>query len=348
MKIYHNQLANTLQQKQHPVWLVFGDEPWQKNNAIAQIKQHYGQQGFSDVQRFAIDDKFDWELLLGEFQALSLFANLRIFELDFIQTKLNERGQKALLSLAEQLNDDTIVICFGDKLDANVAKKKWFKSLESKGCYIPVYNIEGKHLHQWAAQHCRTLGLNLDSAASQLIIDFCEGNLLALSQELEKLAILFDATPVLVSDIEALLINQSKFNPFQLIDEILSGNLKKCLTIIQQLQQDGSAIGQLIWFIHKELNILLAIKTAVAHGTPLNEAFSQNRIWDKKKPAYNYALNHISDKNLGLAQARLAEVDLLSKSSGEFDPFIPLFDVIVTLFHGEQTNALKLDYDRQR
>ena len=347
MKIYHNQLINTLRQNSLPVWLVFGDEPWQKNDAIAQIKLHYSQQGYNDIQRFSIDDKFDWGSLLGEFQTMSLFASQRIFELEFVQTKLNDKGQKALLSLSEQLDQDTIIICHGVKLDASITKKKWFKALENNGCYIPVYNIEGKHLTQWTNQHCRRLSLQLEPAASQLIIEYCEGNLLALSQELEKLSILFGQSPVRVDDIEALLINQSKFNPFQLIDEMLTGNIAKCLTLIEQLQQDGSAIGQLIWFVHKELSLLLALKSALTQGVPINEVYSQHRIWDKKKPAYNKAINAITDRNLGLAQARLAELDLISKSSTDFDHFLLLFDVVVTLYHGEKTAEFKLDYDRQ-
>ena len=49
MRIYHNQLTNTLNQGFKPVWLIFGDEPWQKNNSLAEIKTHYQQQGFDEL-----------------------------------------------------------------------------------------------------------------------------------------------------------------------------------------------------------------------------------------------------------------------------------------------------------
>ncbi len=49
MRIYHNQLITTLQQGFKPVWLVFGDEPWQKNDSLNTIKSTLLQQGFELV-----------------------------------------------------------------------------------------------------------------------------------------------------------------------------------------------------------------------------------------------------------------------------------------------------------
>ena len=46
MRIYHNQLNQTLAKSLAPIWLVFGDEPWQKNDAIFQIKSAAKAQGF--------------------------------------------------------------------------------------------------------------------------------------------------------------------------------------------------------------------------------------------------------------------------------------------------------------
>ena len=68
MKIYHNNLTSTLNQGFKPIWLIFGDEPWQKNNSLATIKSVALQQGFDEIIRFSADDKFDWSLLQEEYQ----------------------------------------------------------------------------------------------------------------------------------------------------------------------------------------------------------------------------------------------------------------------------------------
>jgi len=101
MKIYHNQLDRTLQQSFKPVWLVFGDEPWQKNNSLAAIKNHAKSQGFSEVIRFSSHNGFDWQQLLDEYQSLSLFASQRIIEIELTTVKIGDVGNKALLALAD-------------------------------------------------------------------------------------------------------------------------------------------------------------------------------------------------------------------------------------------------------
>ena len=94
MKIYHNNLQQTLAQSFSPVWLVFGDEPWQKNDSLAKIKKHAQQQGFSEIIRFSSDNKFDWQQLIDEYQSMSLFASQRIIEVEFTTIKIGDIGNK--------------------------------------------------------------------------------------------------------------------------------------------------------------------------------------------------------------------------------------------------------------
>ncbi len=345
MKIYHNQLSNTLNQGIKPVWLVFGDEAWQKNNSLMQIKQQAKAQGFNELIRFTADDKFDWQQLIDEYSALSLFANQRIIEVEFVTNKVGDKGAKALLTLSEQLHNDVILLFHGNKLDAPTANRKWFKRLAEQGCYLPLYDIEGRALQQWLQQQIKQLGLQLDQQIIPLLVELFSGNILALEQELQKLAILFGQQPISLEKAEALIINQAKFNPFQLTDALLAGNLKKVIKILDQQQQQGVNTNQLIWFIHKEIKQLLAMKTMQTQGTSQAALFKEYRIWDKRKPLYQQALANIPLSSLRLALARLAETDLLSKTSSEFNPYILLADVCISLYHGDTLQHLALNYE---
>lgn len=345
MKIYHNQLSNTLNQGIKPVWLVFGDEAWQKNNSLMQIKQQAKAQGFSEIIRFTADDKFDWQQLIDEYSALSLFANQRIIEVEFVTNKVGDKGAKALFTLSEQLHNDVILLFHGGKLDAPTANRKWFKRLAEQGCYLPLYDLEGRALQQWLQQQINQLGLQLDQQIIPLLIELFSGNILALEQELQKLAILFGQQPISLEKAEALIINQAKFNPFQLTDALLAGNLKKVIKILDQQQQQGVNANQLIWFIHKEIKQLLAMKTMQTQGTSQAALFKEYRIWDKRKPLYQQALANIPLSSLRLALARLAETDLLSKTSSEFNPYILLADVCISLYHGDTLQHLALNYE---
>lgn len=345
MKIYHNQLTNTLNQGFKPVWLIFGDEPWQKNTSLISIKQHFKQQGFDELIRFSVDDKFDWSILQQEYQAMSLFSSQRIIELEFTTNKIGDKGSKALTDLSEHLHQDILLIIHGEKLDAAGQKRKWFKSLESAGCFIPLYDIEGKQLTQWIKNQARTYQLNLLPDVYLQLAELFEGNLNALDQELQKLSILFGQQLITAEEAEKLLIKQAKFNPFQLIDAMLMGDIKRCVSMLDQLQQDGSAITQLIWFIHKEIKQLAIMQERLTQGETFANLCKEYRIWDKRKPLYLSATNNIQNHHLALAQARLAEVDLLSKTSAEFNPFVLLADVLVCLYHGDTMQNYSLNYE---
>ena len=353
MKIYHNQLDNTLRQGFKPVWLVFGDEPWQKNNSLATIKNHAKSQGFSEIIRFSSDTSFDWQQLLDEYQALSLFATLRIIEIELTSVKVGDAGNKALLALAERLTQDAnsghapqdvIFIFHGAKLDAPSANRKWFKTLTQLGCYLPLYDIELKAMPTWLNNQARQRQLNISADLNALLIEFFEGNLLALTQELDKLALLFGTQHITIEQAEQIILKQAKFNPFQVIDALLLGDCAKCITMLDQLQQEGMAPAQLIWVFHKEINQLYTMLNQRVQGESIANIYKQYRIWDKRKPLYQHALTHIKLDNVKRAMTRMADIDLLSKTSSEFNIFILLADLCITLYHGEKTQAFSLNY----
>jgi len=351
MKIYHNQLQQTLTQEFKPVWLVFGDEPWQKTDSLAKIKNHAQQQGFSEIIRFNSDNKFDWQQLIDEYQSMSLFASQRIIEVEFSTVKIGDDGSKALLALSKIIEknlslQDVIFIFYGPKLDAPSANRKWFKTLTQLGCYLPLYDIDTKGLPRWLQNQARSLNVNLTPEVSLLLIELFEGNLPALEQELQKLAILFSNNQqISLADAEQLVIKQAKFNPFQIIDALLQGDCKKCLVMLDQLQQEGTAAGQVIWVFHKEIKQLYAMLDKLAQGKQLNELYKEYRIWDKRKPLYQHALTHISLKDVKRAMSRLADIDLISKTSSEFNAFVLLADICVTLYHGETMQHFSLNYE---
>jgi DNA polymerase-3 subunit delta len=344
MRIYHNQLTSTLSQGLKPIWLVFGDEPWQKINSLETIKQHAKQQGFSEVIRFTADDKFDWSQVLNEYQAMSLFASQRIIEIDCVTGKLGDQGSKAVLSLLDHLHPDVLLIFHGPKLDGPTSNRKWFKALSQEGCYLPLYDIETNKLPYWINQQAKQLLLNLSPDVSQFLAECFEGNLLALEQELQKLSILYQQQRITVDMTEKLVINQAKFNPFQLIDQLLLGRCDKCINILNQLQQEGTAITQLIWFVHKEIQQLNDMLTQQQQGISINEIYKTYRIWDKRKPFYQHALKNISLDNIQRSIGRLAQLDLISKTSSEFNAYILLTDVCLSLYHGEKLENFSLDY----
>lgn len=342
MRIYHSQLAQQLSKPLVHFFLVFGDEPWQKNDALEQIKSVALKQGFSEVIRFSVEEGFDWQQVMEEYQSLSLFASQRILEIDIGSGKLDESAQKVILQISETDHPDVMLILHGSKLDAAVPRKKWFKALDSKGCYIPVYDLEGRGLNIWLNQQCKNLGVQLDGQGLSLLSDCYTGNLPGLHQELQKLAILYPSRPVAPAELEALLIDQAKFTPFQLTDTLLAGDLKQCMHILTQMKHEGVAVGQLIWVLHKEISQLEGMYIRLNQGQAINDVFKHYKVWDKKKPLYQKALNNSTLVNVKKAKSRLAKVDLLTKTDTDLDGYILLADICMALYHADTLSQYPL------
>ncbi|QBY05495.1 DNA polymerase III subunit delta [Thalassotalea sp. HSM 43] len=350
MRIYHSQLNKQLQKKLDHTFLVFGDEPWQKNDALAQIKLHAKQQGYDELIRFSNDEHFNFHDLLNEFNSMSLFSSLRIIEIDMGNNKVNEQSSKVLTEIAELQatgQSDVMLILHGNKLDASSSKKKWFKTLEKQGCYIPLYDLEGKGLTIWLSQQCQRLNLNLSADAQRMLIDFFAGNIPALAQEMEKLMLLYNQQYIDANHLESLLIRQSKFTPFQLTDALLAGELSKVNDMLTQMKHEGVVGAQLIWALHNQLSQLEQMQTQLSQGSSFNDVMKQFKVWDKKKPLYQNALKQVSINNIKQAKKRLGQVDLISKTASDFDPFLLLSDVCISVYFADGTQALALDYDMQ-
>ena len=84
--------------------------------------------------------------------------------------------------------------------------------------------------------------------------------------------------------------------------------------------------------------------TKLAEGEQLVNLYKHYRILDKRKPLYQHALANIKLSNVKQALHRLGDIDLLSKTSSEFNIFLLLSDLCVTVYHGEKTKTLSLHY----
>jgi len=74
VRVRLEQLPAQLKQGLSPIYLVSGDEPLQRNEACDAIRAAARDAGFSQREIFEVGNSFDWNQLLAEANALSLFA----------------------------------------------------------------------------------------------------------------------------------------------------------------------------------------------------------------------------------------------------------------------------------
>jgi DNA polymerase-3 subunit delta len=341
MQIYPNKLKAAIEQRLASFYLIFGDEPQQKLEAIQNIRTAALKQGFDERQSLTVDSQFNWDSLVEATQTLSLFSSKQFIELELPTGKPGTEGSKVLSMLSAQGNNDLLMVIHGAKIGKDVQSSKWFKLLDKTGVYIPCYPLEGNQLQQWLTQQMQVEGLQASKEICQLLADFCEGNLLAAKQEVQKLALLYPSGKLSLEQVEQAVVDQSRFTVFHLIDVLLAGEAQKAVKMLYRLESEGIEPNIILWALTREWQTLQALLFAQQSGQAPN--WNQHRIWGNRQGLYLSALKRLDLTQLHALQKKLTTLDFAIKQSQILRPYVELCHLCL-LFMSYNLDALPLDY----
>lgn len=320
MRIFADRLPEQLAKQLNNVYLIFGNEPLLLQESREAIQKAAKQQGFEERHRFAIDASLDWNQVYDCTQALSLFSSRQIIELELPESGVNAAIAKELLALSEQIHNDILLIVIGSKLTKAQENAKWFKALSSQGHWVSCLTPDVSRLPQFVQARCRQVGLSPDPEAIQMLAQWHEGNLFALTQSLEKLVLQYPDGKLTLVRLEESLSRHNHFTPYHWVDALLAGKANRAQRILRQLEAEGVEAVILLRSVQREVNLLLQMKQQMAH-MPINQVFEKHRVWQSKKPLYNAALTRISIQGLHSIFALLTQAEITAKTQYEDSPW---------------------------
>ncbi len=316
MRVYADKLTAHLAKHIKPIYLIFGNEPLLIQESRQAIQQNALQHGFEEKHRFAVDASLDWNQVYDCFQALSLFASRQLIELELPESGVNTTISKELLTLSDMMHDDIMLVIIGNKLTKAQENSKWFKALSTKGDWISCLTPDLQRLPMFIQTRCRTLGLKPDQQSLQMLAQWHEGNLFALSQSLEKLALLYPDGELTIVRLEEALSRHNHFTTFHWIDALLAGKANRAQRILRQLEAEGVEVVILIRSIQKEFNQLLSMHQDLAQMS-INQVFEKHRVWQNKRPLYNAAMTRLSARRIFKLLSLLTQAEIKAKTQYE-------------------------------
>ena len=108
----------------------------------------------------------------------------------------------------------------------------------------------------------------------------------------------------------------ARFDVFQLSEAWLAGDAARTCRILAALEAAGEGLPLLAWQLGEDLHALAAVLTAVAGGTPANNALRNARVWGKRQAAMERAMRRVQPSALPSLLLRLARLDELAKGIG--------------------------------
>lgn len=312
IKLYPEQLRAQLSDGLRAAYLLLGNDPLLLQESQDAIRHAAAARGFTEHHTIIIDASTDWNGLFALCQELNLFASRQTLLLQLPDNGPNAAIASQLDTLVSLLHEDLLVIFRGAKLSKAQENQAWCTALKDKAVQIPCMTPEQAQLPRWVQNRASQMSLSLDDAAVQLLCYCYEGNLLALAQALERLALLWPDGKLTLPRVEQAVNSAAHFSSWHWVDAILAGKTKRALHILQQLKLEASEPVLLLRALQRELLQLVNLKRQSAR-TPLKALFDQQRVWQNRRVLLTEALNRLSNEQLAQGVRLLSHAELTLK-----------------------------------
>ena len=332
MRLYPEKLADHLQQKLLPVYLVSGDEPLLLQECCDQIRQKARAENCNE--REIIEggvSNFNWQDILHSASNMSLFADRKLIELRLPSGKPGAEGSKALCEYLDIASGDDVLLIVSGKIDKQSTNSKWYKALDKAGVTVQVWPVDAKNLPRWLQQRVRSAGMSIDDDALRLLCERMEGNLLAAVQEVEKLKLLAADSKITMQTVTEAVSDNARYNLFDMADNALKGNASVSLRMLYGLRAEGTEPPVVLWALVREIRTLYEAQLDCDSGQSTQQALSSRRVWQNRMPLMQAALTRHNTHSLSLLLEQAARADGSIKGFADGKPWDNLSRLVITL-----------------
>ena len=318
MKIPASQLGAELKRTLAPIYVISGDEPLLVAEAADAIRAQARIVGYSELQRYAVERGFDWNLLRDASVSMSLFAERRLIELRLASVSPGEEGTAELVHYAEHPPADTLLLVLCPRLDRRAAASRWVTALEGAGVLVEIRSVGVRELGGWIDRRMRAVQLEPTRDAVALLAERVEGNLLAAAQEIEKLRLLHGSGPLDETAVRDAVADSARFDVFQLVDAALAGDAARALRILDGLRAEGVEPPLIIWALGRDLRSIAAL--AWERATRKRSKIA-SAIWQSRRRQLEAAQGRANLAQWHALLLRAGEVDGIVKGRAPGQPW---------------------------
>ncbi len=333
MKISGDNLASALTRGLAPVYLISGDEPLLANEAADAIRAKARAEGFIERDLHVIERGFDWNALLADSRAMSLFASRKIVEIRMANPTPGEQGGNAIIELAEQPSPDNVVLVITGKMDGRTQNARWVSAIERAGVVVQIWPLDLQRLPGWIRDRLKRHGLDADAAAAGLLAERVEGNLLAAHQEVEKLALLLPAGKLTTETVLEAVADSARFDVLQVGEAAMRGQTARALRILEGLRGEGMELVLVLWAINKDLQWIARAQHLMRNGQSADSAMNAVYVWRPRQAAMRQALARLKPGVVRGLLLDASRVDRAIKGALRSDPWVEL-EGLVARFSG--------------
>jgi DNA polymerase-3 subunit delta len=331
VKLSGENLAASLARQLQTIYLVSGDEPLLVNEAADAIRAAARKQGFAERELHVVERGFDWQELLADSRAMSLFAQRKIIEIRMANPTPGEQGADVIVELAEQPSPDNLVLIITGKLDGRTQSARWVSAVEKRGVLMQLWPIDLPRLPAWIRERLGRHKLQADAAAASLLAERVEGNLLAAHQEIEKLALLLPPGPITAETVVDAVADSARFDVLQLGEAAMRGQTARALRILEGLRGEDVEPTLVLWAVNKDLQWIARARSLMRRGQSAESAMNTLYVWRPRQAAMAQALGRMNRHTLRNLILDAERIDRSIKGVIKADPWLELERLVARL-----------------
>lgn len=334
MELKPEQLASQLESGPlKPAYLIAGPETLRVLEAADAVRVAARAQGFTEREVFEQEGNRepDWDGMASSFNAPSLFASRRLIELRLPTTKPGKEGGKLIEEFCAAPPPDVTLLVTGGEWSKQHGGK-WSEAIGRIGQIAIAWQVKPHELPDWIERRLRARGVRAERDAVQALVERIDGNLLAAAQEVDKLALLADGSPLDAARMQDLVADAARFDVFRVLDAALNGQPAQVSRMLAGLRAEGEAVPAVLGMVVRELQMLAKLARAQSRGgNALMGEFKALRVWDSKQPVYKRALQRHAEGHWDRFLVAVGRVDRMAKGREAGDAWVALERVLLAV-----------------
>lgn len=263
-----------------PLYIVAGEEPLLAQQSVDQIRRHLRSQGYTR-EIYDVDSHFSWEQLEGLAQTRSLFSQKQLLELRITTAKVFQTGLTALRLHTAVTQTECVILAW---VQEDVAIHT-LKNLPD------AYTALSRRLTTGQFRSWLQRQISLTPEAIDFVLRYYEGNLLAANQLVNKLHYQWGKEQkITLAQVQDLAHDNARYDMFEVIDGAFAGDTALIPRHLAHLAAESTAPLLLLGIFMKNVREFLQMRLAIDHGTPISKAISDVKIWTRRIPLIQAAL----------------------------------------------------------
>jgi DNA polymerase III subunit delta len=265
--------------KLRPSYVFVGDETFFRKRCREAILEHLVPPDLRDFSFFEFDlAETDLAEILDRARTPSLMAPFQIFFVRGVRTLFGRGSNEDKLSAIEDYckdpNPAAVLIFVADHISipADVRrmdlqdKQRYERIRETLGQYctiVELARVKENEAVQWIGEYCASRKVDIDADASRELVDALGGDMMMISNELEKLILYVEEKKrITLEDVEIMVLAAKQRSVYELTDAISARDKTRALEVLDAMLSTGegeeAAIGHL-YMLAKTFRQMLVI-----------------------------------------------------------------------------------------